>query len=363
MKKLLFSLFTKTSLLSFLFAAAFTQTKAQTGDADPAINILTPTTLALGDTGAVLVQISNIGQTTDIVSNSLEITVSLGSNATIVGIIPDSSNPGWTQYSLTSGTGNTIKMHNTAGGLAVFDIQNVYLKIVATVVSPTPGQISAARIAYFVGSNPALGGKQNISQGNTQTSNDNSASSLIVSAGPLPVVLQNFTAKAQDCNALVTWKTGSESLMDHYTIEAGTDGQHFTAMDQVPAKNVAGSEYGVIVPQHNAMTMYRLMMVAHDGKKSYSQVQVVRTNCNSISSSSLVTVSPNPTQGPATIDGVREGQQVLVRDMLGHQLGVYAVTGAHITIDLSDFAAGTYSASIVDAANNLVQTVKIVKSN
>lgn len=363
MKKLLFSLLTKTSLLFLLFAVAFTQSKAQTGDADPSINIMTPATLTLGDTGTVLVQLSNYGQTTDIVSNSLEVTLSLGSNATILGIIPDLSNPAWTQYSLTSGNGNTIKMRNTNGGVAVFDIQTVCLRIVATVVTPFPGQPTVGRIAYFVGTNPLLGGSQNITQGNMQTSNDNSTSSLVVTANPLPVVLQNFTAKAQDCNALVTWKTGSESMMDHYTVEASTDGQHFTAMNQVAAKNVAGSEYSVIVPQHNATTMYRLLMVEHDGKQSYSQVQVVRTNCSSISNASLITVSPNPTYAQATINGLQDGQQVLVRDMAGRQLSVYTVTGANLTIDLSGYAAGTYSASIIDATHNLVQTVKIVKSN
>src|SRR5258705_12819593 len=88
---------------------------AQPPAADPDINILmVPAFVSLNSiTGIIDVSTCNNGNK-DIVANSLRITVSIGTNAEILGLISP-TDPRWTILSLTTGTNNTIQLINSGG--------------------------------------------------------------------------------------------------------------------------------------------------------------------------------------------------------------------------------------------------------
>ncbi len=151
-------------------------------NADPGIGILmSPAIVAQGSVGILSATVGNYGNGT-IVSNSLRVTISVGSNAEILGIA-SGSDARWTQLSLTTGSGNTIKLTNTGGEFSSFDASGILLIVRGNVVSGATG--IAGNIVYITGPNPLLCAScssppQSLSQGNASNSNDNSETSLAV---------------------------------------------------------------------------------------------------------------------------------------------------------------------------------------
>ncbi len=151
-------------------------------NADPGIGILmSPAIVAQGSVGILSATVGNYGNGT-IVSNSLRVTISVGSNAEILGIA-SGSDARWSQLSLTTGSGNTIKLTNTGGVFSSFDASGILLIVRGNVVSGATG--IAGNIVYITGPNPLLCAScssppQSLSQGNASNSNDNSETSLAV---------------------------------------------------------------------------------------------------------------------------------------------------------------------------------------
>ena len=151
-------------------------------NADPGIGILmTPASLTIGTTGILSANVGNYGNST-IVANSLRVTISVGTDAEIIGIAPGSDSR-WTMMSMTTGSGNTIRLKNTAGGFSSFDVGDILLTIRANVISGP--DLILGNIVYITAANPLLCGvcpptPLNVSQGNASTSNDNSQTSLAV---------------------------------------------------------------------------------------------------------------------------------------------------------------------------------------
>jgi carbon monoxide dehydrogenase subunit G len=156
-------------------------------NADPGIAILmSPESVVQGSNGILSANVGNYGNGT-IVENSLRITISVGSNAEIIGIA-SGSDTRWNQLSLTTGSANTIKLTNSGGGFSSFDISAIYLTVRG---NATTDNGIAGNIIYITAANPLLCGgcsspPLNVSQGNASNSNDNSETSLAVT---VPVIV------------------------------------------------------------------------------------------------------------------------------------------------------------------------------
>ncbi|TDE26721.1 hypothetical protein E0I61_16205, partial [Flavobacterium ranwuense] len=152
-------------------------------NADPGIGILmSPASVTQGSTGILSATVGNYGNGT-IVKNSLRVTISVGTNAEIIGIA-SGSDMRWNQLSLTTGSANTIKLTNSGGEFNSFDISDILLIVRGNVVSGANG--ITGNIVYITAYNPLLCGgcstpPLNVSQGNASNSNDNSETSLAVS--------------------------------------------------------------------------------------------------------------------------------------------------------------------------------------
>ena len=170
------------SKLLVVFTVFIFSSLSYSQNADPGIGILmSPASITQGSTGTLSATVGNYGNNT-IVANSLRVTISVGTDAEILGIASGSDSR-WTQLTLTTGSGNTIRLTNTLGGFSSFDVGDILLTVRGNVVSSA--DLILGNIVYITASNPLLCGvcppiPLNASQGNASTSNDNSQTSLAV---------------------------------------------------------------------------------------------------------------------------------------------------------------------------------------
>ena len=175
----------------------FSQRSFSQRNADPGIGILmVPATVTQGSTGTLSAGVGNYGNST-IVANSLRVTISVGLDAEIIGIATGSDSR-WTQLSLTSGSGNTIRLKNTEGGFGAFDVGYILITIRGNLVSGP--DLIFGNIVYITASNTLLCGicppiPLNVSQGNASTSNDNSQTSLAVTSSVIDAVVDTFPSQ------------------------------------------------------------------------------------------------------------------------------------------------------------------------
>jgi hypothetical protein len=114
----------------------------------------------------------------------------------------------------------------------------------------------------------------------------------------LPVTLISFNAVMQDSKVNLSWLTTNEINSHHFEIEKSTDGQTFTAIAVVPAKENSSEELSY---SHNDNSLsvardiiyYRLKMVDIDNKFTYSDIRTVHLDKQTPGNNSLA-IYPNP---------------------------------------------------------------------
>ncbi|MGV1013090.1 MAG: hypothetical protein ACOYBS_11655, partial [Flavobacterium sp.] len=201
----------KLSVVFIVFVSSF---NGYSQNADPGIGILmTPASLTQGDTGILSATVGNYGNRT-IVANSLRVTLSVGSDAEILGIATGSDSR-WTLLSMTTGSGNTIRLINSVGGFSSFDVGDILLTIKGKVVSGP--DLILGNIVYITAANPLLCGScppipLNASQGNASTSNDNSQTSLAVTAPVIDAVTDTTTSINGTTGGTTPALTGNDTL-------------------------------------------------------------------------------------------------------------------------------------------------------
>lgn len=113
---------------------------------------------------------------------------------------------------------------------------------------------------------------------------------VTVNCPPLPVKLESFTAQAKTTNNFVTWTSSSEHNTDKYWLMSSQDGNYFSIIATVPAKNTNGRVvYNAFHNNPYPLTYYRLRIVDKDGTSSLSHIVSVRREANS----SLKVISGN----------------------------------------------------------------------
>ncbi|WP_171017301.1 T9SS type A sorting domain-containing protein [Maribacter sp. ACAM166] len=151
-------------------------------NADPGIAILmSPSSVSQGSTGILIATVGNYSNQT-IVENSLRVTISVGANTEIIGIA-SGSDTRWSQLSLTTGSSNTIKLTNSGGGFDNSNGGDILLTVRGNVLSDN--DLILGNIVYIMAQNAVLCPNcktppLNTSQGNANSSNDNSQTSLAV---------------------------------------------------------------------------------------------------------------------------------------------------------------------------------------
>jgi len=171
----------------------------------------------------------------------------------------------------------------------------------------------------------------------------------------LPVEFLSFEGEAQQRQVLLKWVTGSEINNSHFEIEQSMDGVEFEPVGVVAGQGDAQemTHYSYALPWSRPSRVYfRLKQVDFDGSYSYSQVIEVFFSGKG---ASWISLYPNPVKDKLYLDlhdAFDNRVEVLVRDMMGHEVARYVVdtdeTGPKKVFSMEDFASGLYVIYITD---------------
>jgi hypothetical protein len=353
-------------LILFFFAVFIIVPKGYSQkNADPGIGILmNPASLALSSTGILSATVGNYGNGT-IVSNSLRVTISVGSNAEIIGIA-SGSDARWSQLSLTTGSGNTIKLTNTGGGFSSIDASDILLIVKGNVVSGATG--IAGNIVYIAVPNPLLctgcsSTPLNVFQGNASNSNDNSETSLaILIPNTLPIDLVAFTGECLPNQIHLNWETASEINNDYFSIERSKDGINWSEIGKISGAGNSSSirKYFLDdVNQYNETSYYQLKQHDFSGiSRTFSPISV--KNC--FTGNDALSIYPNPAENAININFSGNIEQVMnstIVDLFGRN--VYQSSKYQSVINTSNFENGIYFLHLVLESGNTTKKFIITK--
>ncbi|MCB2380105.1 T9SS type A sorting domain-containing protein [Hymenobacter sp. BT635] len=142
-------------------------------------------------------------------------------------------------------------------------------------------------------------------------------------SNPLPVELREFTALAQQANALLSWSTASELRNAGFFVEVSLDGKTFQRVGFVAGKGTTTTvqQYRFMdtdAARRGPVQYYRLRQQDTDGTESYSPVRTVSFARPTVASS--LAAAPNPARGNYTVHltaAAAQTVQLTVHDALG----------------------------------------------
>jgi hypothetical protein len=112
---------------------------------------------------------------------------------------------------------------------------------------------------------------------------------------PLPIILQNFTAKASGYAAQLNWSTVSELNGKAMVVQHSTDGVNFEDIQTVASTTNSSLVQNYSYIDNNVasgVNYYRLKLVSSDAPTSYSAVVAVKFGSNA--DQQAISVFPNP---------------------------------------------------------------------
>jgi hypothetical protein len=303
-------------------------------NADPGIGILmSPASLTLGTTGILSANVGNYGNST-IVANSLRVTISVGTDAEIIGIAPGSDSR-WTLLSMTTGSGNTIRLKNTAGGFSSFDVGNILLTIRGNVISGP--DLILGNIVYITAANPLLCGvcpptPLNVSQGNASTTNDNSQTSLAVTFPIIDAVVDTTSPINGYTGGTTTTLTANDTLNGLPVVIGTAPGNVTLTAVSVPSGLTLNPNGTVSIAPNTPAGTYSVQ---------YTICEVTNpTNCDTVTSSILVSapVIDAVADAPSIVSGGTT-PTVITNDTL-NGVGPVVIGTAHGNVTLTSTPNG-----------------------
>ena len=182
---------------------------------------------------------------------------------------------------------------------------------------------------------------------------------------PLPVTIVSFTGTAQEDANKLQWQVAQEQNLSHYEVERSTDGNTFSKVAHMAAKNYyTPTAYEYNDAMNNPATYYyRLKSVDFDGSYEYSQVVALRRNATK----ETIEVLGNPFSSTLTlrISCIQNSKgQVRLYDAGGkllRQNNITLITGQQVYTlkDLAALPAGIYTVEAV--INNRQWRQRVVK--
>ena len=175
------------------------------------------------------------------------------------------------------------------------------------------------------------------------------------SIGPLPVSIQDFSAKLQgNKSVLLTWTMSMQDEVKAYHIERNMDGKTFL---EISARTVAENQktYTEVDQQPSSgMNYYRLRIEALNGTNTYSEVRKV-----SINTEAATQVYPNPASNyfiVETNDPTLLQTSATLTNVEGGLINQFLIKSTQEKVDVSSLQQGVY---LLRLANGT--TFKIIK--
>jgi len=185
-------------------------------------------------------------------------------------------------------------------------------------------------------------------------------------AGPLPVELTTFTARAEGRVALLNWHTASEKNNDRFEVERSRDGQAFEQVGEVKGHGTSstGHDYAfqdAQVASTSGLVYYRLKQVDADGTVQYSPVRTV-TFAATAGTAAGFHLYPNPAQQRVVVDltdglGAAVPSVVSLTDLTGRVLLQKSVAAGVLTpaLDLNVLPTGVYLLQVEQSGKRYTQ--------
>ena len=176
----------------------------------------------------------------------------------------------------------------------------------------------------------------------------------------VPINLLYFKAQAQNSGTKLSWQTAQEINNDYFEIEFGTDGGVFT-----PVGKIKGGGNSSLPQSYNfthrtnqtGKVFYRLSQTDFNGRKSYSQVELVDLK----NTGSSLIISPNPVTGKIETTGiVIDGKQrYSIINLQGKKITEAALLSREILLP-SNISPGMYLLRILQG-NGSVESASFIK--
>lgn len=160
-----------------------------------------------------------------------------------------------------------------------------------------------------------------------------------ISGTTVPIRLLTFTGKPLNNQTQLDWQTETEINASRIDIDRSTDGQTWTKLGSVNAKNQPSNyQYIDQNPKPTEVNYYRLCMVDIDGKKEFSKIVSVKMS----EARSPIKIYPSITEGSILIETALNIQQVWVSDASGQ----IVLISTQSTLNLGTFPTGIYMVTV-----------------
>lgn len=166
-------------------------------------------------------------------------------------------------------------------------------------------------------------------------------------SAPLPIVLRQFSGIQQQQQNILSWISDREENFSHYELERSANGHSFQTIgtQKGSANTTLQKRYQFIDKQLTGNTLYyRLKMVDLDGSFSYSSVVQIKQQA---SAKRGIQVYPNPASHTLNIQQLSKGEKVIVTEASGRVLYQFTAVNGTNTINVAQWAKGTYFVQIV----------------
>jgi len=173
---------------------------------------------------------------------------------------------------------------------------------------------------------------------------------------PLAVKLNDISARNEGASNIVGWSSSSEASGDSYVLEHSSNGENFGELVTIPAKGRASTySYNDSKP-YDGVNYYRVKLTDVTGNTSYTNVvTAIVKNSGSIN----VQAYPNPVKDVLQLNySDMTSGEIELTDMAGKMLWKQTLSR---TVNMKDFAPGTYLLRISDASTGAKLTKMISK--
>jgi len=295
---------------------------------------------------------------------------------------PEAGNNGmdrtWNIYADNSGGNSTIDLqHNLITDQSSFSNSSHFVTRWSGTTPNTTGQTSLSQTAWqsnnlaagtatgslTTGSAIANASERSLAYTTFATSASGQTAYYSKSSNPvtpLPIRLISFEGHEQNCDVVLKWVVGQELATRSYTILYSQDAQDFKPIGaSIPATGSNSTYNFTCKPENDGKGYYRIQEFDNDGSTSFSNVLMVSTSCNK---TNIITASPNPTTGVIHVNGLTQGDKLVVYDATGRLITKQFANASSEQLNIGQYSAGVYHIKVNDAETDLqIVDLKIIK--
>ncbi|MCE7041287.1 T9SS type A sorting domain-containing protein [Dyadobacter sp. CY312] len=139
---------------------------------------------------------------------------------------------------------------------------------------------------------------------------------VFIELGSMPVTLVSFTAKNENSNNIITWRTTSEVNNSGFEIEKSADMKKFIRIGFVDGHGSSEElqTYSITDTEVWPITYYRLKQIDHNGKFEYSRIISIKRN------RSFLHLYPNPASNEFFVSDFQKNDNAVIYDLRGKVL-------------------------------------------